>query len=116
MIFNRAINLFEMANVRPNKTGLKMVIYISPIDRQAKHGPRIKVSKKYGDKIGKGNSFSISFDRLGNVKLEHKKTGDIKSSDVEDALRFVELNWQILLSLWDDKIDSIDAVSQFIKV
>lgn len=116
MIFNKAINLFGMTNVRPDKTGLNMVIYISPIDRKAKHSPRIKVSKKYGNKIYPENYFSINFDKNGLVKLRNKKTGDIKSKDVDEVIKFVGLNLDVLLQLWYDEIDPSDAVSKFIKV
>lgn len=109
------LDLFEMANVRSDKTGLKMVVYIGPRIPGAKHGPRIKVSKQYGNKINK-DSFSISFGKNSSAALEHKNTGSIKNSDLKDILNFVNINKQVLLDLWYDKIDVYDAISKFIKV
>lgn len=105
------LDLFEMANIRPDKTGLKIVIYISPRNN-SKYGPRIKVSQFYGNKVS-DSFFSITID--DNPKVIGK-TGDIKSEDVKKVCDFIILNKQTLLSLWHDKIDSVDAALQFKKI
>ena len=115
MKLNEYLDLYEMANVRPDKTGLNMVIYISTRLPSIKHGPRIKVSKTYGNKVS-SDFFSISFNSNGEINLVNKNTGDIKQKDIERIKRFVELNLKTLLKLWYDEIDSTDAVNQFIKV
>lgn len=109
------LDLFEMANVRSNKTGLKMVIYISPRIPGVKHGPRINVSKQYGDKVN-NDFFSISFGKNTPATLIHKNTGSIKNNDLKDILSFVDINKQTLLDLWYDKIDVYDAISKFVKI
>lgn len=105
------LDLFGMANVRPNKTGLKMVIYISPRNN-SKHGPRIKVSQQYGDKVN-SDFFSITISDQPEII---GKTGNIKSEDVQKAINFVVLNKDVLLQLWYDKIDPTDAVLAFNKI
>jgi hypothetical protein len=109
------LDLFEMANVRPNKTGLDMVIYIGTRHPGVKHGPRIKVSKNYGDKVSP-DFFSIRFDSSGLVEVVHTNTGNIKQKDVEKCVDFVRNNLDVLLKLWYDKIDVYDAISLFKKV
>ena len=112
MIFQKVVNLFEMTNVRPDETGLKMVIYISP-RMGAKHGPRIKVSTFYGEKIYKENYFSITIEDEPRVI---GKTGDIKLEDVKKACQFVQENKDVLLKLWYDEISPTVAVQGFSKV
>lgn len=120
MIFQKVVNLFEMANVRPDETGLKMVIYISP-RMGVKHGPRIKVSTFYGEKIYKGNYCKLFGKRYFSITIEDEprvigKTGDIKLEDVKKACQFVQENKIILLKLWYDEISPTTAVQGFSKV
>jgi len=105
MIFRKVVNLFEMANVRPDETGLKMVIYISP-RMGAKHGPRIRAQTLYGEKIYKGNYFSITIEEEPRVI---GRTGDIKTEDVKKVCQFVKENRVILLKLWYDEISPTTA-------
>ena len=105
--FRMDMDIYYMTNVRPEKTGLNMVIYISPKFSDAK--PDIKVSKTFGNKVGE--YFSMLFD--GTVNGD---TGDIKPKDIERIKRFVEKNIDALMKLWNDEIDPADAVNQFIKV
>ena len=109
MLFEETLDLFEMANVRPSKTGLKMVVYISPRMPSMKHGPRVKISKKYGDKVS-NDFFSISFNDKNEIQLVHRNTGEIKQEDVDQAILFVKSNLDTLLDLWYDKIDSTDVL------
>lgn len=106
-----SLDLYEMANVRPNRTGLKMTIYISPRMPSIKHGPRIKVSKHYGERVS-SDFFSIAFNDKGIIEVVHKDTGNIKQLDVERVIEFVRINLVTLLDLWYDRIDSTDAVLQ----
>ena len=107
-----------MANVRPDETGLKMVVYISP-RMGVKHGPRIKVSTFYGEKIyngtlhDKGNYFSITIEDEPRVI---GRVGDIKLEDVKKACQFVRENKDVLLKLWYDEISPTVAVQGFSKV
>lgn len=107
-------DLFEMANVLPEETGLNMMIWISPRLPGMKHGPRIKVSKRYGNNIDR-DLFSIKFDLSGNVE-QHKNTGDIKSKDVKEAIEFVKLNLNVLMSLWKGEISPTQAINKFKKI
>ena len=105
------INLLEMSNIRPAETGLNMVIYIGP-QYGLKHGPRIKVSTKYGEKVG-ATFFTIT---IANEPVVIGKTGDIKSEDIDQVKEFVKLNKNVLLKLWNDEISPADAVNKFVRV
>jgi hypothetical protein len=115
ILFKETLDLFRMANVRAAETGLKMLVYIGPRMPNMKHGPRIKVSKKYGDKVS-NDFFSISFNDKKEIELVHRNTGEISREDVEQVVSFVESNLDTLLDLWYDKIDSTDAVLKLNKV
>lgn len=44
------LEIMAMENLRPNMTGLDMVIFVNS-GIGARHGPRIKVAKVYGPKV-----------------------------------------------------------------
>lgn len=111
--FNEKLDLFEMANVQPNETGLEMSIYVSERPEGAKHGPRIKVSKKYGKT---SDLFSISFNKNGKIEVVHSDIGEIKPKDVKKAKEFISLNLDVLLDLWYDRISQYEAIGRFKKV
>jgi hypothetical protein len=105
------LDLFEMSNIRPEYTGLTMVIYIGP-QFNPKHGPRIKVSTTYGEKVG-SSFFVITINDEPKVIGD---TGDIKQTDVSKAKEFIKLNKETLLQLWRDEIDPKKATEEFVKV
>lgn len=105
------VKLEEMSNIRPDKTGLKMVIWIFPYTGKEKHWARIKVSKHYGNKVS-SDLFTVTIDDEPEVI---GSTGDIKSSDIEKVISFVKNNKKVLLQVWNDEIDSIDAAKKFKK-
>jgi hypothetical protein len=88
-------DLFEMANLNPDDTGLKYVIWIGEIGGQ--HGPRIKVSNVKG-KFAKTDNFVISIEKEP-VNLTPKFT-KISKADEEDVKDWVKLNYEILIQLW----------------
>ena len=108
-------NFFEMANARPNKTGLKMVIWIFPKTGKEKHEcPRIKVQNVYGDKCS-NNWFSVSIDKE-NPEVLVGSTDKLNQKDLNKVFLFVRLNYETLMRLWRDEIDSHDCISAFNKV
>ncbi|KAL0023766.1 hypothetical protein WJX77_003167 [Trebouxia sp. C0004] len=68
-------NFVFLTILRPKRTGLSFVVYVSPKGNVA-HGPRIKASNKYGDKMAK---------------------------------KWVRVNKEELLKIWEDDIDAFDA-------
>lgn len=92
--------LYEMANLRPNETGLPMVIWVQPKTGKEKHGPRIKVQSIHGSKVYLDKMISIGFDRNGNIE----NFGGLSKKDLDIVSKFIKKNVIYLLQLWDDEI------------
>jgi hypothetical protein len=108
------IRFEEMANVRGDKTGLSMVIWIFPKTGREKHGARIKVQNSYGVKVS-DDWFSVTIDKLNPIVIAGKPS-NIKQSDLQKVFDFIKANYQPLIDLWNDKIDPYDCISKFKKV
>lgn len=85
-----------MANALTEDTGLPMVTYIS--QKNAPHGPRIKVSKSYGDKVIPGNWFTMTIEQNPRVI---GKVGQIRARDINLVTDFIELNQKLLIEYWE---------------
>lgn len=88
-------DLYEMANLNPEDTGLNYVIWIGEIGGQ--HGPRIKVSNVKG-KFAVNDNFVISIEK--EPKNLTPKFTKISNDEVEDVKDWVKLNYKILTQLW----------------
>jgi len=99
--------MFEMSNLRPIHTGLNVVTWISG-KGNAKHGPRIKISSKKGNKISIDNLISVTVDDnpkiIGNNKISVK--------DFEKIKKFIELNKDIIIKYWNRKIDTKEMINK----
>jgi len=102
---NLSSDLFFLTNLRPNRTGLLFVVYVSPKGRVA-HGPRIKASNKYGEKASEGDWFTITIEHQPQVIGD--STG-LKRCDVQMAKKWVQVNKDELLKIWEDDVDVFDA-------
>jgi hypothetical protein len=98
--------LFEMANLRPASTGLPMVIWVSEKGR-ARHGPRIKVSRKHGDRMDIRNTVSVTIDGPPRVIGEGLAAGDLDL--VSD---YISRNRDALLAYWHGEIDTVELISR----
>lgn len=109
--------LFEMANIRPKTTNLSMIVYVSVgkiENKKMRHGPRIKVSKSYNDRFNPLDTFSVTIDKRHPDVIG--STGDINSKDMEQVRRWIVLNYDVLMSYWDDEYDTADLFNNLIKV
>lgn len=98
-------DLFEMANVFPEDSGLQFVVFISP-KGSAKYGPRVKVSNIKG-KMSHTDVFSITIPEnriVGNCKL-------IKT-DLEDITDWIKLNQNLIVSYWNYEISTKDIFNR----
>ena len=104
---------FAMANVRPKYTGLPMIIYVS--EKNARHGPRIKVSQSYGDQLRGNALFSVTIER--NPRVIGKR-GDIRARDIGLVMEFIELNMPLLLAYWEQEpvVDTLDMLQSLRKI
>ena len=100
-----ACDTYALANVRPKVTGLPMVVYIS--ERTARHGPRLKVSQFYGDKISRDALFSVTIERNPRIVGDR---GEFRGRDLGLVFDFIDLNQQVLLAYWGQTIDTADML------
>ena len=96
--------IFEMANLRPNETGLPMVIWVSPKTGKEKHGPRIKVQTFHGIKSDPEKLISVGFSRDGKIE----NFGGLSKDDFQLISNFITNNLDNLFLLWDDEISPIE--------
>jgi hypothetical protein len=102
--------IWAMANIRPEETGLPMVIWIKPKGNE-KHGPRIKVQKEHGEKANEGQWVTVTIE--DNPKIIGDK---LSTEDMKLVKKFINLNRDTLLQIWNDTISLSKAINKFIKV
>jgi len=89
--------LFEMANLRPNETGLEYVIWIGRIGGQ--HGPRVKVSNIKG-RWRETNYFVLSIDNKDPKLMSNPDAVKIPNDDVKQVKKWIISNYDDLMLLW----------------
>jgi hypothetical protein len=92
--------VYEMSNIRQDKTGLPMVIWVQPKTGREKHGPRIKVQTNHSIKSDPGKLIAIGFTREGSII----NFGGLNKNDFDLVSKFMKLNMEWLIKLWDDEI------------
>jgi hypothetical protein len=97
---------FEMANLRPQHTGLPMVIWVSEKGR-ARHGPRIKVSRQHGPKMDAMNTVTVTVDDDPRVV-----GGELPPKDLDAVKRYIALNKGPLLGFWNGELDTVELVAR----
>ncbi len=94
-------NLWLMTNIRPDCTGLPFVVWVSTKDaggNQAPHSARVKVSS--GPKWIESEATSVSI----LPRPEHKAGPMLRARDFEKLSRWIALNRELLLELWEGDI------------
>jgi hypothetical protein len=92
-------DLFEMANLEPEKTGIEGFDYVSTA--VLRHGPRVK----YFRKLGKGQpSFSVSIADEPEVLVSSLSQADT-DRHAPDVIEFVRRNRDGLLDFWNNGTD-----------
>ena len=91
--------LFEMANLEPEKTGVDGFVYISTA--VARHGPRVKFFRK----LGKDQpSFSVSIADAPEVLVSSLSQADT-GRHAPEVIEFVRRNRERLLDFWNNGTD-----------
>lgn len=91
--------LFEMANLEPEKTGVDGFVYISTA--VPRHGPRVK----YFRRLGKGQpSFSVSIAEQPAVLVSSLSQAETERH-APDVIEFVLRNRERLLDFWNNGTD-----------
>jgi hypothetical protein len=87
--------LFEMANVRPELTGLPFIVWISE-KGQSRHDVRVKIAP--GPRV---REFVASLSVRPEIEIV---AGVLAPSDFALAKRWIELNREVIVRFWDGDI------------
>lgn len=99
-------DFFLMANLRPNTTGLPMVVRVS--ERcYARHDVRVKVALQHGDRIDP--SHTAVFGVPPNPGLIF---GNISAADQRVVSDWIKLNEAAIVEYWDGVIDTGELLGQ----
>lgn len=105
--YQKLNQMFEMTNLRPRRTGLTVCVYVS--ERNSSHGPRIKFMNGYGDvSVNKLCTMTVS----DSPEIISDQRIVLSSKDISEIKRWVILNKDLLISLWNRAIDEIDFAQQ----
>ena len=89
-----ADDLYEMANLFPDDTGLPVTVWVSPRGR-ARHAARIKVCRTAGNKMVPTNTAVVSISAEPVVVV-----GTLPIRYVEPVAKWVASNREALLEYW----------------
>jgi hypothetical protein len=95
-------DLFLMANLRPDETGLPMVVWVSERGN-ARHDARIKVSQAHGPRIDPNNTASVAIRPAPRVVA-----GTLSADDLRVVGDWVRLNEAALLDYWNSAISTME--------
>jgi hypothetical protein len=96
-----AEDLFEMANLFPETTGLPMTVWVSPRGN-ARHDVRVKVNMTHGNQMNAANTAVVAVRPTPRVIAGHLATDDERA-----VFQWVSLNQPALVAYWDGQIDTI---------
>jgi hypothetical protein len=93
-------DLFEMANLCPDTTGLPMTVWISPRGN-ARHDVRIKVNMTRGNQMNTVDRAVVGLRPTPGVIA-----GQLSPVDVQAVFRWMTLNADALIAYWEGQIDT----------
>jgi hypothetical protein len=99
-------DLFEMANLYPDTTGLPMTIWVSPRGN-ARHDVRVKVNMTHGEQMNIANTAIVGVRPTPRVI-----TGQLSPADAQAVVQWIELNTEALVAYWDGRIDTARMIHQ----
>jgi len=91
--------LYEMANVFPDDSGLPMTVWVRPRSNE-RHGPRIKVCTVHGPRM-------LPHDTV-TVTLRPIPTGGLSSADLRAIGDWIRLNETAITAHWEGWISAIE--------
>ena len=103
---SEADEAFDMANLRPDSTGLPFVVFISQRGN-ARHGPRVKVSPL--PRYNPTEAQTVTLERPPRV------LGTISQPELTLLSKCIELNRQTLEDYWDGTIEYTEDMLRQIK-
>lgn len=99
-----AEDLFEMANLYPDTTGLPMTVWVSPRGN-ARHDVRVKVNMTHGNQMNIANTAVVA------VRPEPRVVaGQLTPEDAQAVAEWITLNADTLIAYWEGRIDTAQMV------
>jgi len=93
-------DLFEMANLYPDTTGLPMTVWVSPRGN-ARHDVRVKVNMTHGNQMNIADTAAVGVRPTPRVIA-----GELSPADTQAVLQWVALNRDVLVDYWGGEIDT----------
>lgn len=110
-LHEEAIDLYEMANLGPNTTGIQdIVIWVNGGVDKLQHGPRIKVVK--GSKWRSDQSSTIPLTGVPRVIGNAPITQD----DFALIVKWIDLNRDLLIRYGNNEMDTAEFIQQLRRV
>ncbi|MBV8358182.1 MAG: hypothetical protein JO189_09645 [Deltaproteobacteria bacterium] len=97
-------DLFEMANLFAETTGLPMTVWVSPRGN-ARHDVRIKVNLTHGNQMNPSNTAVVAV-----RPMPHVITGRLSPDDEKAVSQWISLNTAALVAYWEGEIDTAQLV------
>src|SRR6266576_5697719 len=101
-----ARNLFEMANLYPDTTGLPMTVWVSPRGN-ARHDVRVKVNMTHGNQMNITNTAIVGVRPTPRVIA-----GQLSPVDAQAVFQWISLNASALIAYWDGQIDTARMIQE----
>jgi hypothetical protein len=98
---------YTMANLRPARTGLPMVVWVSERGN-AQHDVRVKVCCVHGDKIQYNNTANVGVRPQPHLIFP----GKLSPSDLQAVSRWITLNADPIIAYWDGVIDTFELMQR----
>ena len=100
IVETEAEDLFEMANLYPDTTGLPMTVWVSPRGT-ARHDVRVKVNMTHGNQMNIANTAVVGVRPTPRVIA-----GQLSPTDAQEVYQWVSLNADALVAYWEGRIDT----------
>ena len=99
-------DLFEMANLYPDTTGLPMTVWVSPRG-DARHDVRVEVNMAHGNQMSIANMAVVSVRPTPRVIA-----GQLSPANAPTVFQWVVLNTDVLVAYWDGQIDAAQMIQE----
>jgi hypothetical protein len=95
-------DLYAMANVYPDDSGLPMTVWVRPRGNE-RHGPRIKVCTIHGPRMLPHDTVTVTLPTLRVIPA-----GGLSAADLRLVSDWIRLNEAAILAHWEGRISSIE--------
>lgn len=90
--------LYLMANLRPDDTGLPMVVWVSERGR-ARHDVRVKVARAHGHRVSPYDTATVTV-----RPTQRLVAGSLTAADLRLVSEWIRLNEAVIVDYWDGAI------------